>query len=367
MPFTSTTIESLTVRSLRAPLLVPFTIATGRHDRLDNLLVHAVLSGGAEGWGEAAVATHITGETLGGTRENIRAVAERLRGRNAAEAGRWRQVLADELKEPNAAWAAVEMALLDALARAAGVPLWKFFGARRRLLRSDITVVLGDLRSASSFTRHAARRGFRTFKVKVGAGLELDRERILAVRDAARSAGLSRPKLILDANEGYDAAGALKLARASLRDGVRIAALEQPVPRDDWKGLAAVARGAGVPVIADESVRNLKDAVKLRERKSAHGYNIKLMKSGLVHAAMLARYAREQGLLTMMGGMMESLLAMTAAAHVAAGAGGFTFIDLDTPFFVKGRPMRGRVLRPDGVYDLGTVRAGIGVTPTPRA
>jgi hypothetical protein len=61
--------------------------------------------------------------------------------------------------------------------------------------------------------------------------------------------------------------------------------------------------------------------------------------------------------------MMESNLAMTTSAHLAAGLGYFDFIDLDTPFFIKGEVSRNPFLSPQGVYDLSKVKAGIGIVP----
>jgi L-alanine-DL-glutamate epimerase-like enolase superfamily enzyme len=65
----------------------------------------------------------------------------------------------------------------------------------------------------------------------------------------------------------------------------------------------------------------------------------------------------------MISGMMETSLAMTASAHLAVGLGGFTYIDLDTPFFIKDGRRGNPYLSPSGVYDLARVQAGIGVVP----
>ncbi len=53
---------------------------------------------------------------------------------------------------------------------------------------------------------------------------------------------------------------------------------------------------------------------------------------------------------------------MTAAAHMAAALGCFDFIDLDTPFFIKGEVARNPFLSAKGIYDLSKVKAGIGIT-----
>ena len=68
----------------------------------------------------------------------------------------------------------------------------------------------------------------------------------------------------------------------------------------------------------------------------------------------------------MIGGMMESSLAMTAGAHLALGLGGFDYVDLDTPFFIKRGWDRNPYLNSRGIYDLRKVKSGIGIIPHPK-
>ena len=91
------------------------------------------------------------------------------------------------------------------------------------------------------------------------------------------------------------------------------------------------------------------------------------MKTGFVHALEISRLAHAAGVKLMIGGMMESNLSMTASAHLAAGLGYFDFVDLDTPFFIKGEADRNPFLSSDGVYDLSTVESGIGIIPQASA
>ncbi len=74
---------------------------------------------------------------------------------------------------------------------------------------------------------------------------------------------------------------------------------------------------------------------------AAQVVNIKLMKSGVAAALDLAAAARAHGLGLMIGGNVESRLAMTTSACFAAGLGGFTFADLDTPLFLADDPFAG--------------------------
>ncbi len=103
--------------------------------------------------------------------------------------------------------------------------------------------------------------------------------------------------------------------------------------------------------------RRLADALRIIKEKAAGAINVKLMKTGLVHALEISRLAHAAGVKLMIGGMMESNLAMTASAHLAAGLGYFDFIDLDTPFFIKGEAARNPYLSSQGIYDLSKVKA----------
>jgi L-alanine-DL-glutamate epimerase-like enolase superfamily enzyme len=116
-------------------------------------------------------------------------------------------------------------------------------------------------------------------------------------------------------------------------------------------------------VAADESAGSREAVLRLVRERAAQVVNIKLMKCGLLEAWDIAALARSAGLGLMIGGNIESSLAMTAAAHFAAGLGGFCFVDLDTPLWFSRDPMTGVRLGPGGVYDLSGVKAGIGVRP----
>ncbi|KAJ7566376.1 hypothetical protein O6H91_02G099700 [Diphasiastrum complanatum] len=149
--------------------------------------------------------------------------------------------------------------------------------------------------------------------------------------------------LILDANGGYDADEALDFLKL-LDDACLTPALfEQPVPRDDWKGLGEVNRKAkemyGVSVAADESCRNLLDAEIIIKEQLAEVVNIKLAKSGVMGAMEIVTAVKNAGLNLMIGGMVETRLAMGFAAHFAAGLGCFKFIDLDTPLLLSRDPI----------------------------
>ena len=351
---------------IRAPLATPFRIATGQHDELANVFLRLRTSDGICGYGEAAVATHITGETVAATLANLQAAATDLRGRRIDAPEEVCREFSPAFAGNHAGLAALEMALLDISSRVQGVPLYRLFApaaAKEPLLSfdTDITIVIGSLDEARAAARRFAQQGFKAFKIKIGRDEDLDLNRILAVREIAPDS-----ELILDANMGFSAQRMLAFLNRLDKHAVRPLLLEQPVAKNDWDGLAAITAalaGSGTLVCADESVGSLGDARRAIDSGAVSAINVKSMKSGLLEGAEIARLASGQGVKLMLGAMMESALSITASAHLAAGLGCFDFMDLDTTFFLKGELAHSPYLDNSGRFDLSRAGHGIGVEP----
>ncbi len=354
-----TIIKKFSVRKLDAELFTPFTISTGSHKSLENLVFTLEAAGGVKGYGEAAIATHITGETRAGTAKSLERAGRLLAGRDVSNYLGALVALEDALDGNRAALAAAQMAVLDLACRLQGVSLWKFFGGRQKGLKTDITVVIGGAGAALDFTKKMRARNFRIFKVKTGSDMDEDFRRLEAVKKAAPGCAI-----YLDANCAYTAKEAEKFIKELARRGIRPEVVEQPVAKADWDGLAWLTKRLPMPVCADESAYSLDDVYGLIRRRAVAAVNIKLTKLGFLRAREVWSLARAAGIKLMMGEMLESELASAASAEFAGGLGGFDFIDLDTPFFIKDSGMKGAgFLSKDGVYSVENVKAGIGVLP----
>ncbi len=356
-------IAKASVKFFQAALNQPFRIACGQHDQLENILFTIELRDGTKGHGEAAVATHITGETIEQTLKNLKGIALWLKGKVIEDYLNISTQLHERLTSNQSALAAVEMAVFDALTRYLRVPLWRLWASNPKRLRTDITIVIADLDETKAKTRAFKTQGFRAFKIKIGRdkrpnSFDVDIKRVEAVCCIA-----PRASIILDANQGYSARESLQFLKQLSKIGIVPDLIEQPVPKADWEGLKQVTRESRVCVCADETSSSLADALRIIKEKAAGAINVKLMKTGLVHAFEISRLAHAAGVKLMIGGMMESNLAMTCSAHRAAGLGYFDFIDLDTPFFINGEAARNPFLSPQGIYDLSNVKSGIGITP----
>jgi len=359
-------IDEAVATVIRSPLLTPFRIATGQHDELENVFLRLRTTDGICGYGEAAVASHITGETVAATLANLQTAAVALQGRRIDDPVETCREFSPSFTGNHAALAALEMAILDICSRIRGIPFYELFSpvaARKPLLAfaTDITIVIGTLEEARTATEKYAAQGFKTFKIKIGANEELDLSRILAVRTVAPDC-----KLILDANMGFSADRMLAFLDKLDHHGAQPVLLEQPVPKHDWDGMTAITvalAGSGTLVCADESVGSLADARRAIDSNAVSTINIKFMKSGILEGAEIARLAHSHGIPLMLGAMMESALSITAAAHFAAGLGCFDFIDLDTTFFIKGDLAHSPYLNSSGRFDLSHADRGIGIEP----
>jgi o-succinylbenzoate synthase len=332
-----THIESVEAELLDIPLSEPFGIAGGAQLIAKNVLVRVRLTDGSVGLGEAAPFPAVNGETQAQAQHATSTASERLRGNDAR---RWRALaaaLSEAIPESPSARAAIECALLDALCRRAGYSLWHFFGASEPELLSDITIPTGTLEHAHDSARRASASGFTTLKVKVG-GVTQDHDvaRLQAIVRAAPDV-----RLLLDANASLTSAAAVELIRRLDRDKARVVLFEQPTAALDLSGLADVRKATGIPVAADESARSARDVARLALAGACDVVNIKIMKTGVVEALDMIATARAHGLDLMIGGMVESKLAMSVSACLAAGIGGFRFVDLDTPLFMPESPLIG--------------------------
>jgi L-alanine-DL-glutamate epimerase-like enolase superfamily enzyme len=348
-------ITHLEWRRLDVPLLEPFGIATGAQLVAENLVLELGTDDGTLGLGEAAPFPAVNGETRNDVELALETARPRLLGL-PLEPVRETAVGAAELFTAPSARCAFETALFDAFAKHCRTSLFEFFGGREARLTTDITLTTGDALQAATQATSAAGRGFRTLKIKIGgATLEHDRERILAAARAAPDA-----TLVLDANASFDAGEALALLDSIGAVRERIALFEQPVGADDLAGLGRV-RAAGVRVAADESVKSADDVARLVDARAVDVVNVKIMKAGLVAAWDTALAARARGLGLMIGGMVETRLAMSASACLAGGLGGFSFVDLDTPLFLASDPFVGGFDMRGPELWLGEIRLGHGV------
>lgn len=346
-----------------APLLRPFVTAARRTEAVEYVVAEIELRGGAIGQGSAAETVAVTGESahsiaaaLAGP---LRAALEGVTGSIGELAAR----IDGALEGATSAKAALEVALHDAWAKAAGKPLVELLGGRLEDgLMNDMTISLEEPEVMAGHARTAIAGGEQILKIKLGHDIEEDRRRLDAVVEAAPGA-----RLRLDANQGWTPEQAIAIISGFERDGLPIDLVEQPVAARSIEGLARVAAAVELPIMADEAVWTAEDARRLVDADACDLLNIKLAKTGGIRGALeIADIAREAGMECMVGAMMEPRISITAAAHLAIAHPAVTMIDLDSPaWFTSTAPAGG--FTQDGAWLrlLGGPGLGLDLLPAP--
>jgi L-alanine-DL-glutamate epimerase-like enolase superfamily enzyme len=338
----------------------PFVVATGARTMAENVFLRITLAGGEQGYGEAAPFPEVGGETRESCLSTLHRLSTTLLGHSAANYQELGRMLSEQAHTHPAARCGLETAVIDAHCRASSIPMWQLWGGVDvRARETDITIPIADLDKTVILARGWYAKGFRLFKMKVGKDVENDIRRLEAVHRAFP--GIS---FIGDGNQGFSRQDCLRFAQGVKRFGGTMVLLEQPVVRDDLDGMAAIHRETGIPVAADESVRSLADAQEIVARDAAGYINIKIMKTGVVEAMEIAAFAKTSGRKLMIGGMVETRIAMGCSFSLVLGLGGFVVLDLDTPLLLAGDPVTGGY-RYEGSYLHPWSGPGLDMTVTP--
>jgi L-alanine-DL-glutamate epimerase-like enolase superfamily enzyme len=229
----------------------------------------------------------------------------------------------------------LDHAIHDAIGKAFNVPVYKLLGGlcQPRIPLEWSIGMADDPKKIAEEALHALNDfGIRVQCVKAGdrRGWEQDVRNFAAVREAVG------PDVMLgvDPNEAWTVDMTIKALRAM--EPYNVGYLEQPTPRRDFEGLAEIRRQAnGVPLLADESLFTLDDALELTKRRAVDGFCIKLYKvGGLRPARKIAAIAEAAKIRLNAGGVCAfSQLEAAATAHFYAsipehrmvGAGEFVF------------------------------------------
>ncbi len=222
---------------------------------------------------------------------------------------------------------AFDMALYDAAAKYAGMPLYQFLGGNKQVITTDETIYIGTPEAMAQDALDIKARGANAIKVKLGKQPDEDILRIKTIREAI---GEGIP-LRVDANQGWDYVSAVRVLKAIAPYQVQYC--EQPVKHWDLDNLALVRAHSPIPICADESLFTHVDALQLVRKQAVDYFNIKLSKSGGIHTALkINAIAEAAGIPCMIGCMSESRLGISANAHLASARPNIIFYDLDSPF-----------------------------------
>jgi len=318
----------LSVSQKRLLLRHTWTISRNSSDFKDNVFVR-IERDGVVGWGEAAPNVRY-GQSV---EQTIGAIEK---AKPLIEAGDWlhyvdlREQWERAIPDQSCACAALDIAILDWVGRKLNVPLYRLFGLdASKAPVTTFSIGIDTPEVVRQKVREA--KDFPVLKIKVGT--ENDARIVAAVREAT-----DRP-LRVDANEGWhDKEQALEKIRWLQRMGVEL--IEQPLPAAMVEETAWLRERVDIPIIADEAVKRAGDIPRLAG--AYDGINVKLMKAGGIQEAIrMIHMARALGLKIMLGCMIESSVAVSAAAHLSPLV---DYADLDGNLLISNDPFAGVIV-----------------------
>ena len=338
------------------PLKTPMKMAGVTITTAENLLVRIEAADGTVGWGEAASAPTMTGDTLGGLVSAVRDhLAPLLIGKDANDDHR--PMLTRALVGNTGAHSAVEMALLDMACRASRCRLIDQVVSKPARQQVSPMWLLGNATPEQDIAEALAKRaeGYNFFKLKIGVKPIADE---IKAAHAIRKA-LPDATLCADANCGLTLAAAQRYAERT-RD-VNLAFIEQPLAAYDLAGLKTLTRGSKTPIGMDESIHSLAD-VEAVKRAGAKGVSLKLIKLGGFREAFAAgKLCKKLGLkINVAAKIAESAIGTAAAVHLACAVSNVDWGVSLTNFYLADDIVKTPIAMQDGVVALPQ-GAGLGV------
>jgi muconate cycloisomerase len=272
-------IKQIETLAVSLPMVKPLKMAFEEVKSAENVLVRLETDGGVVGWGGAATAPTMTGETVQSMTAAIRYLSPRVEGMPLDDISAIMARAHNYLYGNQSAKSVLEMALHDTLGRGMGKPVHDLLGTKRRS-RIPILCMVGTGKGSAADVDEALRtraEGHVAFKIKVGVADPRD--------DAARTRRICEALdgngdllICADANQGFTPEQAITYVQAVA--DTSLAFFEQPVAWNDLEGMARVAKASRVKIGCDEGLHSLEDVTRHHETGAASGFSLKTIKLG---------------------------------------------------------------------------------------
>lgn len=336
-----------------------YYMAEGRTcDTVETVVVRLDTDTRLQGWGEVCSIPHYLPAYARGVAPAIEEMVPVIIGADPIGPEALMNRLDKHLQGHPYTKSAIDTALWDLTAKAAGLPLYALMGGRQAAelpLYHSITCIAPQ--EMATMARDAFEQGMRQFQVKLGADADwqADVERLVRVREAVGDG----PLVYGDWNCGASQLDAIRVGRAVSHLDIM---LEQPC--NTLENCHAVRTATGLPMKLDESAHDTDSLLQGYQLRCMDAVAIKLSKFGGLSASRRARdLCLHLGAKMCIEDTWGSDITTAASLHLAAAtdpAAVLNVCDLSgyvTPRLDPNSPSRnnGRISPPKG--------PGLGVTP----
>lgn len=304
----------------------PFVIATGIMHFAQNVLVRIYTNEQIYGVGECSAFPMIVGENQETCIVMAKEFAKILIGKDPLDIPARMDDLLGYAAHNGTIKSAFDMALFDIAAKSENLPLYAFLGGIKRSIETDMTIGIDTPENMAATAIKLKAKGCNIIKIKLGKEVHGDIERVRQIREAVGEAIILR----LDANQGWTFDEALFALGAIAPYAIEFC--EQPMRTWYDDRLPELHANSPIKIMADESCYTHHDARKLINSQSCSYINIKFSKSGgILEAQKIHETAMQAGIKCMMGGMLETRIAISASMHFALASLNIVFFDMDSP------------------------------------
>jgi L-alanine-DL-glutamate epimerase-like enolase superfamily enzyme len=311
-------LDSIDARALAIPFKTAFRHASAERNEMQSLWVEA-RADGHTGHGEGCPRVYVTGESLASALQfcarhgdDWRASVDDLPALRG-----WAAAHAAEIDGNPAAWAAVELALIELIAKLDGVTVEGVLGVPELEGRFLYSAVIGDAapEAFEAQLAHYLKAGFRDFKIKLSGVASRDRAKV----DALQKAGVAPAQVRADANNLWKSADEAIAGLEAI--AFPFHALEEPLSPGDYGGLSSIASARGAKIILDESVLREGQLDALDPAPGRWIVNLRVSKmGGLMRSLQMASELRRRGIELIVGAHVGETSVLTRAALTVANA-----------------------------------------------
>ena len=328
-------IRKVEAKIINTPIQVNFKTSYGEFPNYQShLFVRITDEDGYTGIGEASQLPFFTGETTAIMKNAIENdLGPKIIGKNIFSLEEIHNEMNMALNPATGAKSAIDMALWDIKGKRLGVPVYKLMGGSEKNISLAYVLGEGVPEKMADLALQKVEEGFKTIKVKVGLNPNKDIESIKLIRKAVGD----NINIRIDANQGYTVKTAIQSIEKMSEYSIEY--VEQPVPGWNIEGLAEIRRQIKVPIMADESVHSIHNALELIKQGAVDLFGIKLIKcAGVTHAMKIINLAEAAGIEFVLISPWDTMLGTNAGGHLSMLSSGNYSHELVGPFYISDDP-----------------------------